>query len=154
MTIHLCGVPGPSAGRVNGTCFALHRTGFGEAPCHHGAGGLLPHPFTLTPLGQRLSGAVCFLWRYPWGRPRRMLSVTVFPWSPDFPPALLAKDQRPSGHLTRPLYRSFRRKARMARGSARRLHRKGRRRTFHDAFARHARIFGQIISDRRGACAG
>jgi hypothetical protein len=29
MTISLCGVPGPSAGRVNGTCFALHRTGFG-----------------------------------------------------------------------------------------------------------------------------
>ena len=42
------GVPGSSAGRVNGTCFALHRTGFGEPPCHHGAGGLLPHRFTLT----------------------------------------------------------------------------------------------------------
>src|SRR6478609_10098609 len=56
MAIHLglrfpgssSGVPGPSAGRVNGTCFTLHRTGFGEPPCHHGAGGLLPHPFTLT----------------------------------------------------------------------------------------------------------
>ena len=42
------GVPGSSAGRVIGTCFTLHRTGFGEPPCHHGAGGLLPHPFTLT----------------------------------------------------------------------------------------------------------
>src|SRR6478735_285929 len=42
------GVPGSSAGRVIGTCFALHRTGFGEPPCHHGAGGLLPHRFTLT----------------------------------------------------------------------------------------------------------
>ena len=41
-----------------------------------------------------------FLWRYPWSRLRRTLSGTVFPWSPDFPPALLAKDQRPSGHLT------------------------------------------------------
>src|SRR5215472_1718807 len=30
-----------------------------------------------------------------------MLSVTVSPWSPDFPPAALANDQRPSGHLTR-----------------------------------------------------
>src|SRR6187455_690091 len=38
MAIHLgrrfpggsSGVPGPSAGRVNGTCFALHRTGFGK----------------------------------------------------------------------------------------------------------------------------
>ena len=40
------GVPGSSAGRVVGTCFTLHRTGFGEPPCHHGAGGLLPHRFT------------------------------------------------------------------------------------------------------------
>ena len=31
------------------------------------------------------SGAVCFLWHFPWGRPRRTLSGTVFPWSPDFP---------------------------------------------------------------------
>jgi hypothetical protein len=29
--------------------------------------------------------AVCFLWHFPWGRPRRTLSGTVFPWSPDFP---------------------------------------------------------------------
>ncbi len=29
---------------------------------------------------------VCFLWHFPWGRPRRTLSGTVFPWSPDFPP--------------------------------------------------------------------
>src|SRR5207249_11296545 len=42
------GVPGSSAGRVVGTCFTLHRTGFGEPPCRHDAGGLLPHPFTLT----------------------------------------------------------------------------------------------------------
>jgi hypothetical protein len=30
--------------------------------------------------------AVSFLWRYPWGRPRRTLSGTVSLWSPDFPP--------------------------------------------------------------------
>src|SRR5581483_10686456 len=42
------GVPGPSAGSVIGACFTLHRTGFGEPPCHHDAGGLLPHRFTLT----------------------------------------------------------------------------------------------------------
>ena len=42
------GVPGPSAGSVIGTCFALHRTGFGEPPRHRDAGGLLPHLFTLT----------------------------------------------------------------------------------------------------------
>src|SRR5690606_30197418 len=29
--------------------------------------------------------AVCFLWHFPWGRPRRLLAGTVFPWSPDFP---------------------------------------------------------------------
>ena len=29
VTISLCGVPGSSAGRVNGACFTLHRTGFG-----------------------------------------------------------------------------------------------------------------------------
>ena len=32
------------------------------------------------------TGAVCFLWHFPWGCPRRTLSGTVFPWSPDFPP--------------------------------------------------------------------
>jgi hypothetical protein len=42
------GVPDPSAGRLNGICFTLHRTGFDEPPCHHDAGGLLPHRFTLT----------------------------------------------------------------------------------------------------------
>jgi len=30
--------------------------------------------------------AVCFLWHCPWGRPRRALPGTAFPWSPDFPP--------------------------------------------------------------------
>src|SRR5690606_30238150 len=29
--------------------------------------------------------AVCFLWHFPWGRPRRPLTGIVFPWSPDFP---------------------------------------------------------------------
>ncbi len=53
MAIHLghrfpggsSGVPGPSAGRVNGTCFALHRTGFGEPPCHHDRWWALTPPF-------------------------------------------------------------------------------------------------------------
>ena len=30
-------------------------------------------------------GAVCFLWHFPWGFPRRTLSGTLLPWSPDFP---------------------------------------------------------------------
>src|SRR5579875_1210604 len=29
--------------------------------------------------------AVCFLWRYPWGRPRRALPAALSLWSPDFP---------------------------------------------------------------------
>ena len=58
---------------------------------HRRRGGLLPHPFTLTPPPQQSicdcsgGGAVYFLWHFPWGRPRRTLSGTVVPWSPDFP---------------------------------------------------------------------
>jgi len=42
---------------------------------------------TLSPLPRRqcTGEAVCFLWHFPWGRPRRPLAGTVFPWSPDFP---------------------------------------------------------------------
>ena len=35
---------------------------------------------------RRRRRAVRSLWHFPWGRPRRTLSGTVFPWSPDFPP--------------------------------------------------------------------
>ncbi len=45
--------------------------------------------------------AVCFLWHFPWGRPRRPLAGTVFPWSPDFPPTPHQRRQRPSGRLAR-----------------------------------------------------
>ena len=48
-------------------------------------GALLPHLFTLAFAG-RPAPAVCFLWHFPWGRPRRPLAATVDPWSPDFPP--------------------------------------------------------------------
>ncbi len=51
--------------------------------------------------------AVCFLWHFPWGHPRRRLAGTVFPWSPDFPPPGLppAAAVRPSGvlQMNRPL---------------------------------------------------
>ena len=62
-------------------------------------GALLPHPFTLTvrrTLSARLQ-AVCFLWRYPWGRPRRTLSGAASVWSPDFPPLSKAAAVRPTG---------------------------------------------------------
>ena len=64
-------------------------------------GALLPHPFTLAG-GPQPRPAVCFLWHCPWGRPRRALPGTVFPWSPDFPPPppRAAKAAiRPSGAL-------------------------------------------------------
>ena len=48
-------------------------------------GALLPHRFTLAG-GANPAIAVSFLWHCPWGRPRRALPGTVFPWSPDFPP--------------------------------------------------------------------
>src|SRR5690606_9194040 len=46
----------------------------------------LTAPFHPCPAarGEPLS-AVCFLWHFPWGHPRRPLAATVFPWSPDFP---------------------------------------------------------------------
>jgi hypothetical protein len=48
-------------------------------------GALLPHRFTLT-FASCPAPAVCSLWHFPWGRPRRPLAATVDPWSPDFPP--------------------------------------------------------------------
>jgi len=46
--------------------------------------------------------AVCFLWHFPWGRPRRTLSGAVLPWSPDFPPR--REPERPSGRLARAMW--------------------------------------------------
>jgi hypothetical protein len=43
--------------------------------------------------------AVCFLWRYPWGRPRRALPAAFSPWSPDFPPSRREPRERPPGRL-------------------------------------------------------
>ena len=44
---------------------------------------------TVSPLplsARRRTEAVCFLWHFPWGCPRRPLAVTVPSRSPDFPP--------------------------------------------------------------------
>jgi hypothetical protein len=81
------------------------RWGLPCRPCCQGRGALLPHRFALArgtgPLARiSLARAVCFLWHCPWGRPRRPLAGTVFPWSPDFPPQTgLPHPQRPSGCL-------------------------------------------------------
>ena len=61
---------------------------------------------TLSPLPAAFFGkperAVCFLWHFPWGRPRRALPGIVFPWSPDFPPSgrFPVCGERPSDRLT------------------------------------------------------
>ena len=59
-------------------------------------GALLPHRFTLAFAGCP-ARAVCSLWHFPWGRPRRPLAVTVFRWSPDFPPPGLGRKARYPG---------------------------------------------------------
>ena len=68
-------------------------------PCHircRLCGGLLPHLFTLPSYEE-----VYFLLHFPWGRPRRALPGTVFPWSPDFPPLTIFRHckGRPSSQL-------------------------------------------------------
>jgi hypothetical protein len=44
-----CGQPGDSGEQPsNVSCSALHRVGLAWPPCHHGAGALLPHHFTIA----------------------------------------------------------------------------------------------------------
>ena len=54
------------------------------------------HPYLALAFAFRQ--AVYFLWHCPWGHPRRQLTGTVFPWSPDFPRRLAPP--RPPGRLT------------------------------------------------------
>ena len=56
------------------------------------------HPYHGRRAEARLPPAVCFLWHFPWGRPRRALPGTLSPWSPDFPPP--RRERRNSGHPT------------------------------------------------------
>ncbi len=57
----------------------------------------LTAPFHPYPQAATGVGAVCFLWHFPWGRPRRALPGTVFPWSPDFPPPGAGQSLAPEG---------------------------------------------------------
>ena len=52
----------------------------------------LTPPFHPYPAG----GAVSFLWRFPWGCPRRALPGTLPSWSPDFPRAIRPAVIQPS----------------------------------------------------------
>ncbi len=78
--------------------WSCSRWGLPCRPCCQRRGALLPHPFTLTRADwrNRSTGAVCFLWHFPWGRPRRALPGTVSPWSPDFPPSICMKSGHPA----------------------------------------------------------
>src|SRR5690606_21143753 len=69
--------------------------------CCQSRGGLLPHPFTLaSPDGE----AVCFLWHFPWGCPRRPLAGTVFPGARTF---LTGDLSVPAGAAARPTGRAY-----------------------------------------------
>jgi len=76
----------------------------GVCPARSVAGPAVRSYRTLSPLPANAlrRPAVCSLWHFPWGRPRRALPGTVFPWSPDFPPPKNSKEfpgGRPSGRL-------------------------------------------------------
>ncbi len=79
-------------------------------PCRprcRGRGALLPPRFTLAGRQGVPGGpAVCFLWHFPWGRPRRALPGTVPPWSPDLPHRA-RRPARPSGLLNRGSIQTF-----------------------------------------------
>ena len=76
--------------------------GFAPGGVYHAAdvaAGAVRSYRTLSPLPAvaKAAAAVFFLWHYPWGRPRRVLPGTVFPWSPDFPLSIRRAAIRPSG---------------------------------------------------------
>src|SRR5271165_2777940 len=71
----------------------------------------LPWRRTLRPDGW----AVCFLWRFPWGRPRRTLSGAASVWSPDFPP--LRSGGRPADWRNRHMGAGARRSRRKERSA-------------------------------------
>ena len=86
----------PEGGAAAVPIRSCSRWGLPCRPCCQGRGALLPHRFALARGSRTLARAVCFLWHCPWGRHRRPLAGTVFPWSPDFPLCLLGHSGRPA----------------------------------------------------------
>jgi hypothetical protein len=92
--------PGRTRGRLRHPYSVLLPVGFTlpppspEARCAFTAP-FHPCPPRVAPRGP-IWKAVCFLWHFPWGRPRRPLAGTVFPWSPDFPPSSRDNSGRPA----------------------------------------------------------
>ena len=91
-------VRGPKTSPTNRSC---SRWGLPTSHVTMGVRELLPHAFTLTSEELALREADCFLWHFPWGRPRWPLTSTIALRSSDFP--LVApprrRGQRPSGPL-------------------------------------------------------
>jgi hypothetical protein len=86
------GPPG-GTGKADAACrsyLVLLPVGFALPPPLPAARCALTAPFhpcrPCHPTKGLMGSAVCFLWHFPWGRPRRALPGTVPPWSPDFPP--------------------------------------------------------------------
>ena len=87
-----CNLPGRRAGNCPEGCpscrpySVLLPVWFAVPLLLPGARWALTPPFhPCRAVARRRRRVVCFLWHFPWGRPRRTLSGTVFPWSPDFP---------------------------------------------------------------------
>ena len=92
--------PGQAGGRCGRPYSVLLPVGFTLPPLSPGARCAFTAPFHPFRLGVSAEEVVCFLWHCPWGRPRRPLAGTVFPWSPDFPPPWIgptAAAVQPSG---------------------------------------------------------
>jgi len=77
---HACGLK--STGRPYSVLLPV---GFTMPHPSPGARCALTAPFHPYPSSSKRGQAVCFLWHFPWGHPRRPLTGTVSPWSPDFP---------------------------------------------------------------------
>jgi len=97
------GLPGiPANGDACRSYLVLLPVGFSLPPPLPAARCALTAPFhpclPHRPIEDSAGLAVCFLWHFPWGRPRRALPGTVPPWSPDFPPSAQG-GERPSGRL-------------------------------------------------------
>lgn len=94
---------GSRPGRTRRPCHpyvVLLPVGFAVPPPSPGARCALTAPFHPCPQARRPRRAVCSLWHFPWGCPRRALPGTVLPWSPDFPPPPRGR-RRPSDHPAR-----------------------------------------------------
>ena len=78
---------GPAAylglgGQRHRPCLALHRVGFAWPTCHHAAGALLPHLFTLAGDGNALA---CRRSRLPRGSCRRLGGLSLWHFPAGFP---------------------------------------------------------------------